>query len=128
MPTERSENMKYIPLEKQSKKQQKAFYAARQLERRGSGDKDGSQQKGLQSKTGKAEVETRCFVRFCLFCGDKAGTGQAGEIRVFQQKQGLLSFHAAGVTCQTAVRADHPVTGDENGNGVVAHGTAYSLR
>ena len=48
--------------------------------------------------------------------------------RAFQGQQAALFFEAASVPGEAAVRAHHPVAGDQEGNAVVAHRAADRLR
>lgn len=53
--------------------------------------------------------------------------GQPAHICVFQCQQPHFPVNAAGITSQASVGADHPMTGHDDRNGVMSHGTAHSL-
>ena len=50
------------------------------------------------------------------------------EFNVFMQKQCSFFLDTSGVTAKLPAGTQHSVTGDYNGNGVVANSSAYSLR
>ena len=61
-----------------------------------------------------------------------AGTSRSGgmkSIRVyaFELQKKDFSVYASGVAGETAVRAHDAVTGDDDGNGIVPHGSAHGL-
>lgn len=68
-------------------------------------------------------METTCVSQRRATSGDI----QPGHVHALQLQQELLVGHASGVACQTSVATHNPVTGDQNGDGVVAHGTAHCL-
>ena len=68
-------------------------------------------------------METTCVSQRRATSGDI----QPGHVHALQLQQELLVGHASGVACQTSVAAHNPVTGDQNGDGVVAHGAAHCL-
>ena len=67
---------------------------------------------------------SRGILQGCSLCGQGKTTG----IHAFQGQQAELFFEASGVSGEAAVRAYHPVAGDEKGNAVVAHRAANRLR
>ena len=52
---------------------------------------------------------------------------QLFHVRPFPDQETAFLLHAARVSCQAAVRSHHPVTGNDDGDGIVAHRAAHGL-
>ena len=53
---------------------------------------------------------------------------KVAHISMFQLKQCHFFVHSACISRQAAITSDHPVTGNDNGNRIMPHRTAYCLR
>ena len=49
------------------------------------------------------------------------------RVHAFQLQKADFFVEASGIPCETAVCSHNPVTGNDDGNGIVSYGSAYGL-